>query len=268
MTTVNNATGVYNTLGYNFSDPNGNVLTLSSDAQNHLNSMPAFITTWQAQAIANAGTSAISMTGLYQNPLVTIIQNIRNTANSIILNAAGTSANSNNLINTAISLASTANSFLWHTNRLSNLVSFDGSDTVNPYYMQALTYGKTALYITNQTDSITNTSPIMGSFTSLFIGPQLNTNSIIISNDYITYSTGIQGDTLTSTQYTQIKNDLNTASLLMSTRQSADVTYFTNLKNMVTNYNTLKQFNNMGESQTYLVNNFIGTPSLVSKINS
>ena len=268
MTTVNNATGVYNTLQYNFSDPNGNVLPLSLDAHNHLNSMPPFISTWQAQTIVDTGTGAISTASLYQNPLATIIQNIRNTANSIILNAAGTSSNSNNLINTAISLASTANSFMWHTNRLSNLVSFDGSDTVNPYYMQALSYGKTALYITNQTDSITNTSPIMGSFTSLFIGPQLNTNSTIVSNDYVTYSTGIQGDTLTPTQYTKIGNDLNTASLLMSARQSADVTYFTNLKNMVNNYNTLKQFNNMGESQSYLVNNFIGTPSLVSKINS
>jgi hypothetical protein len=268
MTTVNNATGVYATLGYNFNDPNGDVSTLSSDAQNHLNSMPPFITTWQAQAIVSAGTGAISTSGLYQNPVATAITSIWNTANSIIAIAAGNSDNSNTLINTAISLASTANSFMWHTNRLSNLVAFDGTDTVNPYYSQAISYGKTALYVTNQTDAITNTSPIMGSFTSLFIGPQLNANSVIVSTDYTTYQTGIQNDTLTLAQYTKIENDLNTAALLMSTRKSADVTFYTNLKNMVNNYNTLKQFNNMGESQSYLVNNFIGTPSLVSKINS
>jgi hypothetical protein len=29
----------------------------------------------------------------------------------------------------------------------------------------------------------------------------------------------------------------------------------------------MKKFSNMGETQTYLINNFIGTPQLVSKIN-
>jgi hypothetical protein len=268
MTTVNNATGVYATLGYNFNDPNGDILTLSSDAQNHLNSMPAFITTWQAQAISNSGTSAINVSSLFQNPLANTIQNIWNTANSFISNTTYYSNSSNLLISTAHSLANAANSFMFHTNRLSNLIPFDGTDTVNPYYQIALSYGKTALYITNQTDAITNTSPIMGSFTSLFIGPQLNSNSSIISSDYVMYQSAISGNTITLAQYQQIENDLNTASILMSNSQSADVTYFTNLKNMVNNYNTLKQFNNMGETQSYLINNFIGTPSLVSKINS
>ena len=127
--------------------------------------------------------------------------------------------------------------------------------------------GKSAIYITNQTDGITNTSPILGSFTSLFIGPQLSANANTISSDYTTYQTGIQNDTLTLAQYGIIENDLNTASILMTTRQSADVTFYTNLKNMVNNYNTVKQFSNMGETQTYLIQNFIGTPTANNMIS-
>ena len=267
MTTVNNASGLYSTLGYNFNDPNGDISTLSTNTQAHLNSMPAFITSNQAQLMITSGNSPISQSNLYKNPVANTIQTMWNTANSVISIAPGMSTNSNNLINVAISLASTANSFMWHTNRLSNLVNFDGTDTTNPYYTQALSFGKIAMYITNQTDGITNTSPLLGSFTSLFIGPQLNVDSAAITVDYTTYQTGIQNDTLTITQYGIIESDMNSAIALMSTRQSADVTYYTNLKNMVNNYNTVKQFSNMGETQKYLVSNFIGTSTATSMIS-
>ena len=52
MALVNNASGVYSTLGYNFSDPNGYVLNLSANSVAHLNAMPAFIESWQAEDIA------------------------------------------------------------------------------------------------------------------------------------------------------------------------------------------------------------------------
>ena len=267
MSTVNNATGVYSTLGYNFSDPNNDILNLSANTISHMNSMPAFITANQAQQIVSAGTGAINQANLYKNPLTNTIQTIWNNANNIIAIAPGTSANSNNLINVASGLASTCNSFMWHTNRLSNLVTFDGTDTTNPYYTQATSLGKIAIYITNQTDNITNTSPILGSFTSLFIGPQLSANANTITSDYTTYQTGIQNDTLTLAQYALIKNDLNTANILMSTRQSSDVGFYANLKNMIANYNTTKQFTSMGETQTYLITNFIGTANAISLIS-
>ena len=64
MALVNNATGVYATLGYNFNDPNSDVINLSANTVAHLNSMPAFIETWQAQDIANN-----TVGGYYQNPV-------------------------------------------------------------------------------------------------------------------------------------------------------------------------------------------------------
>jgi hypothetical protein len=72
MATVNNATGVYATLGYNFSDPNGDILNLSANTVAHLNSVPAFIESWQAQDIANASVNGYWVS-LFTINIITII---------------------------------------------------------------------------------------------------------------------------------------------------------------------------------------------------
>lgn len=264
MTTIANGTGAYTTLGYNFSDPNGYVQVLSANTQAHLNAMPAFISTWQAQDIANN-----SVNGYFQNPVANSVQIIWNTANALILSCNSVNSLSN-VYNTAVTLSSTANSFMYHTNRLSNIIPYTGQDLTNPYYQTATSLGKIALYITNQTDSISNTSPILGSFSSILIGPQISTNANTV-NAYVSLVSGsISGNTsnLTGTQITQINSDLSNTNTYLSGRQSADVTYYTNLQAFTNNYNTLNQFTNMGETQTYLLNNFIGTPKIVSRINS
>jgi hypothetical protein len=268
MATVNNATGLYATLGYNFNDPNGDVQTLSANAQAHMSSMPAFIQTWQAQDIINS-----SVGGYFQNPVSTDVNTIITVASQMFV-LANTAANSNTFsvnVNSLIIMANTltidATAFLAHTNRISGVTAYNGDNSV-PYYENAMSLGKTALYITNQTDGIINTSPILGSFTSLFIGPQISANAAILSNDLIILTNGLSGNTLSNAQVTQIVTDLTVIDTLLTTRQSADYTYFTNLKNFVNNYNTVKQFSNLGETQTYLMNNFIGTPKLVTRINS
>lgn len=277
MAKVNNATGVYSTLGYSFSDPNKNIQVLSIDAQDHLNSIPPIIEAWQAKDIANN-----SVNGYYQNPssidITTIIAKsnlIAESANTIGDTALATSANTLNL---------SARSFLDHTNRISGVTVFDPVDTVNPYLENAMAYGKTAMYLTNQTDGIVDTSPTMGSFTSLFIGPQVKSsaNTIALDSDSIDGSitsssvtdpetgntTTTYSSTLTPTEITTIIGHLDNTNSLINGRQTSDVSFFTNTKDMVNKYNTLKQFSNMGESQEYLIKNFIGTPKLLSRINS
>jgi hypothetical protein len=266
MAMINDATGVYSTLGYNFSDPNGDVIGLSKETQAHMNSMPAFIDAWQAKDIANGDVG-----GYFQNPvasntntIITVAQdliiaaNTGNTANIAGCDTIGVSANALYLM---------AQSFLEHTNRISGVTPFTGQDLVNPYYDTAMGLGKTALYITNQTDAITNTSPIMGSFTSILIGPQVGTYAVSLQNTLITLTDGITANTLSPTEITQINTDITNATNYLSSRISADVTYYANLRAFVDNYNQVKQFSNMGETQTYLINNFIGTPKLLTRLN-
>ena len=276
MATVNNATGVYATLGYNFDDPNGDVKELSNNTIAHMNTMPVFIKTWQAQDIANNAVD-----GYNQNIMAEPTQLLMDTANSIIslCSQANGVIGLETINSNAHTLANTANSFLYHTNRITGLdTRFD--EINKPYYTTAVALGKTAIYITNQTDGITNTSPIMGSFTSLLIGPQVNANVAIVStypdiiSDSITLTTDIMTGGISATsnlspsQISEIENGISTVNGLLYDRYTGDITYYTNLKSFIEKYNTTKQFVNMGETETYLVNNFIGTPKLLSRINS
>lgn len=267
MALVNNATGVYATLGYNFNDPNSDVINLSANTVAHLNSMPAFIETWQAQDIANN-----TVGGYYQNPvasntssIITISQTMITVANT---GASQNIANCDLIITAANNLYNNTNSFLAHTNRISGVTPFVGQDVENPYYDTAMGLGKTALYITNQTDNITNTSPILGSFTSILIGPQVGSANVTLANNLVTLTNGVTANNLTQAQISQILSDISNTNTLLITRQNADVTYYTNLRSFVDKYNSVKKFSNMGETETYLVNNFVGTDKIKERINS
>jgi len=277
MPTVNNATGVYSVLNYNFDDPNGYVQVMDANTQSHMNSMPAFITEWQATDIKNNDVG-----GYYYNSVANVTQRIWNTANSIITLVANVSnLNTNSSIYVAATtLASTSNTFIIHTNRLSNVDPFVGQDTDQPFYLNALNFGRMAMYITNQTDGISNTSPIMGSFTSLLVTPQISANANTI-NAYISLiASSISSNTdpetlitsntsnLSNSQIAQIYSGLANTNNLMAGRRNADVTYYTNLKNFVNNYNTTKTISNLSETERYLATNFIGTEKLITRINS
>lgn len=286
MTTIANGTGVWATLGYNFTDPNKDILTLSDPTLSHMNVVPALLQTWQAQDIANNSTG-----NYYQNPVSNATISISTTGTGIIqyttnLTSSDVSTNSLFQLLNATQLANTANAFLAHTNRISGVSDYNtdmqnGLNTYNkPYLQTALSAGKSAAYIVYQTDAIQNTAPTLGSFTSLMIGPQISAaanliinypnliaNSITITVDPISGNTSNISN-LTYTQVLAISNDVSNTNSLLATRQSADETYYLNLQTLSNKYSTVSQFNNMGETQSYLVNNFIGTPSLISKLNS
>ena len=267
MAHVNNATGVYATLGYNFSDPNGDVINLSANTVSFLSNTPPFIESWQARDIADNNVG-----GYYQNPvaanvnsIITISKDIEIQANigvdQYIVDAELILIAANNLVNTATS-------FLAHTNRISGVTPYTGDDAINPYYDNAIGLGKTALYITNQTDDITNMSPILGSFTSILIGPQIGQANTSLTNNLLVLTAGVTANNLSPGEITQILSSISSANTLLSARQTADVTYYTNVRSFVDKYNTVKKFSSMGETETYLINDFVGTTKIKDRINS
>ena len=263
MAIVNNASGVYATLGYNFNDPNGTIQNFSANTQSVMGQLPPLIKTWQAQDIANntVGNYFQNPVAGYVNTIIVVSQNMFTAANS---------ANIFDIAANASSLTTAASNFLVHTNKISGVTSIVGAtDTnVNPYYQTAVNYGKQAIYITNQTDGIVNNSPILGCMTSILIGPQISAGANTISNDLIILNAAITANNLSPTQKSQINSDLANLNSLLVTRQTNDVAFFGNLITFINNYNTTQQFANMGETETYLCNNLIGTPGLISRINS
>jgi hypothetical protein len=269
MTTVANSTGVFATLNYSFDDPNSAVQTFSANTQAHLNTMPAFIESWQAQDIANN-----TVNGYFKNPVDAYVNTII-TYSAAMRDAANTANSSNSAIdgiaNVAISantLAITASAFLAHTNRISGVTPFTGQDDTIPYYDTATGLGKSAIYVMNQTDGIINSAPIMGSFTSVLVGPQVYANANTITIDSTTLATVIAANTANASAITQIQTDLTNINSHLSGRQTNDYTFYTNLKSFMDEYNQVKKFSNMGETQSFLVENYIGSNKLLTRLNA
>lgn len=275
MTTIANSTGLWQTFGYNFDDPNGHIQELSLDTQEHMNSMPAFVEEWQVQDIKNNDFG-----GYYKNPIQSVVVSIELTANLIYAaaNTANGVTNMANVRSSALALANSARYMLAHTNRISGVTPFDGTDTNNPYLDMVLGGGRTAMYITYQTDGVVNNAPIMGSLTSLLIEPQLSANSDIL----ITYksnvvnsivstanvSTGIINATsnMSGTLMTTINTHMTNLTDYMNLRRTSDINFYIQVKNFIDGYNQTKKLTNLGETGNYLMNNLIGTEKAKSRI--
>lgn len=276
---------LFSKLGYNYSDPHGDVTSLSADTIEHLESLPPIIEDWQTQDIADSNVS-----GYNQNPLGTISTTIATTANLImnlesqieIYDNIGVGSIMANVANAANNLISTMNAFKDHTDRVSGVTSYSdyiteaGSSiaSTKPFKDTIKGYSKLLIYVIYQTDGITNTSISYGAQTSLFTGPEANT----YSNTLTTYKTTVNSSiyisgpntksTLTSTQANTINTGINEMITFFDTRRTHDETFFINMKTMVSDYQKTRQFSNMGESETNLVNNYTGSSKILTRINS
>lgn len=261
-------TTVYSRLNLNFDTTRfGDAHNISSGASNTLNTIavntPA-VPTW---AITDLAAGSISRSSYFQNPTTSNIQSMLVYAANIVSSALTTnnftvSAAANNLI---IEL----NAFQSHTDNISGVATV--TDTTVPGYDTASAIGQQTLMILSKTDgssSTSNTDPILGSFTSLFIPDilQANTNQLNIYKNEM-YANSL-GTIISPTELQKIANYANSTTLVLNTRRTSDWTFFQNSFQVVKDYGFLQQFGNMGGTNTYLVNNVIGTPSLVTKINS
>lgn len=267
MVAVANSSGVFHTFGYNFDDPNGHIQELSADTQEHLDRMPPFITEWQAQDIAND-----DLDGYYENPMQGVTMSIIQNSDAIYISCNNVSSLTS-MKSAANGLKSNAYLFLSHTNKQSGVTEFDGSDSLTPYLNQAIGAGRTALYITNQTDGITDNSPIMGNFTSLLIQPQMAANNDILTtykeqvqNSITVVNPSTSTTNLTNTQITTITNHINKVNDFMNQRRNADIDFYHNLRYFIDAYNKTKKLNNVGETERYMINNLIGTNKAKSRI--
>ena len=275
---------LFQKLGYNYSDPHGDITSLSADTIEHLDSLPPIIEDWQTQDISDSNVGSYN-----QNPLGTISTSIAVSANAIrnvastieIFTNMGVSNVMANIANSANNLITTANNFKDHTDRVSGVTSYadyitEAGSTIastKPFKDTIKGYSKLLMYVIYQTDGISNTSIMYGAQTSLFTGPDMNVYYSALStyantiNSSISYTPNVTSNiTLTqvNTIYAMIANTVS----LMDTRRTHDETFFTNMKTMVSDYQQTRQFSNMGESETALVNNYTGSSKILTRINS
>jgi len=278
---------LFQNLGYNYSDPHGDITDFSSDTIEHMDAVPSIIENWQTEDIATSNVS-----GYLQNPLGTISTTIATTANVImnlrstieIYDNIGVSNTMANVANAANNLISTMNAFKDHTDRVSGVVDYSDAVAANPADTTIIStkpfrdtikgFSKVLMYVLYQTDGISNNAILNGSQTSLFTGPEANT----YSNTLTTYKTTVNSSiylsspniksTLTATQANTINTGINEMITFFDTRRTHDENFFNNMRTMVTDYKSVRQFSNMGESETTLVNDYTGTSKLLTRLNS
>jgi hypothetical protein len=240
--------------------------------------IPPLVKPWQKADIANS-----SATGYFTNPVSNVANIIGSTAVTLsnavgmanLTSIAVPSANAvlANIASNIGALTSAITPFLYLTNRQSNIVPV-GNDLLTPHYTTAIGNGKILSYLTNQTDGVQNNSCIMGNFTSI----TLNTLLYPLSNTLIVYTTELVASisangtgnvtTMSLADMSILQNTVLQLNNYMIKYPAQDTQFFRNSQNVVADFNAVSQFSNIGQSETSLMNSYIGTPKLVSRLNS
>lgn len=291
---------IFQKLGYNFDDPDKVIKNLSDSAIKFLDAFPPILKDWQIQDLDNNDSDSY-----FKNPVANVVFVIRNTSNTLItLLSANNSTNTNavtgttatintifinantNLLNIA---TNTSELFLIHTNRMSGVSSEEFANTDDltfaqisqqPHLQTALPIGRVLLILTHQTDSVSNSAPVLGSFTSLFVANtlgnlsnSLNTFFDVINNSITVTGSGtgidpfVRNSNLTLSTAQSIENTIIDIQTTMNTRREHDINFYANSQNIFSELSEVSQFSETGEIQKILFNDFIGTPKLISRIN-
>ena len=272
---------VYERLNFSFDTTKfGDSINLSENTKNYLNTAPVKLETWQKNDLANG---SIVKTDFFKNPMINVTTRLSdnvNAMNSIVQtidtfdNGSGT-ALKNNLTNLIIEIRN----YLSHTSNISGVTEAKAnvSETSNvishfPDYNKAVNAGEQILMLTSATDGVANTVPLMGNFTSLFISDDITANAnniisdlVLVQNSVRTETTG--GETpvttilsnLSSNLISSITSNVASANTLLSTRRLHDWNFYRNSLNILDDYNKLNSLGRVGNTQKYLINNFVGT---------
>jgi len=288
-------TSVYQRLGFNSSNPIANVTVqpLSANLLTQMSYVPTWMNEWQTKDVAEANTS-----GYFQNPMATTLSNVNIVANTMMnmvsnnISISGSTGTITSLLantmtnaisigysNTQLSITSEYDNCIYITNRLSNVVEMNGDLTV-PHYQLATGYGTLLTYITNQTDGIQNNSPMIGCFTSLYTQNTLDaliantTPLLVILKNSITHSVVISPPSESYSSNISLSNaqslDNNMAAIFntMYVSRTSDTAFFINSQATVNDYNIVSQFSNLGGTESQLIQERIGSPKLLSRLNA
>ena len=276
--------GVFERLQFNYDTNNfGDGQYLTQETINYLNvaNTQPILSGWEKDDVANG---VVSNVRYFKNPhanvtanLVINVGGIYSIANTDSANVANVFPNAANVVPTLIAVSGdliiSLDAFRSHTDNISGVTTNTGADPDVPDYDSAVGLGQEMLVIVNQTDQILNTSPMLGSFTSLFCGTELTANDSIMANDLIVMNNSLGttilanvSSNLTSAQVNTIISHVNTLNELVTTRKNHDWNFFKNSRTILNDVNYMYKFKAMGNTQMYLVNNYIGTDLLKTNL--
>ena len=270
------ANSVFARLNYSFDDKKfGDSIYLTDQAKKFLELAPPDVTEWQQNDIAD---DVVTRSRYYVNPTANVCSTLLANANIIFESANNDPANTftqTGAGNAAMELANTTALFITeiiafksHTDNISGLTIATSDSTTVPQLDMVTSLGQQLLFLTNTTDGISNSTPMLGSLTSLFIGDDLANNNLTIYTDRLAMDAANVGgiSSLTANQINLIITHVQTANTLVSTRRYHDWNFYEKSYQILSDYYFVKKFTNMGNTSTYLVNNLIGTDIIKTNI--
>ena len=270
------ANSVFARLNYNFDDAKfGDGLYLTPQAKKYLDLSPPDVTEWQQNDIAD---DSVFRSRYFKNPTANVYNTLSSNANSIFVSANNDPANTftqPNAGDAALELANTTalfiielNAFKSHTDNISGLIAVSEDSTTIPNYDMIQGMGQQILTLTHTTDNISNSVPLLGNFTSLFVNDELESNNTIIYTDRLAMNAANVGgiSSLTANQINVIISHIQTANTLIGTRRAHDWHFYAESRQILDNYYFVKKFTSMGNTNSYLLKNYIGTDLLKSNL--
>jgi hypothetical protein len=253
---------IFERLQYNFDSTKfGDAIDPTGTLENDLAKIKPSLYKWQFDALANNDVS-----GYVQNPLATDILTIQTNAQNIrdlVITFDDPNASVANLQSVANTLYYETISFKAHTDRISGVTLT--TDATLPDFGSAVGLGEFLLSIVSVYDGVMNNTPVLGSMTSLFVGPEISSNATNIATDYGTLNGSIQiagNSALSSATVNAIASRINTTYNLMNQRRTHDVTYYNNGMSIMNDYSILSRFTSFTALKLYLTENYVGTDKL------
>jgi hypothetical protein len=275
---------VFNRLSFSFDTGKfGDAIFLSDNTKDFLNTQPVSLETWQKNDLAN-GT--IIVTNYYKNPVLNVCNQLQsstqNLYNVMLTITAYDTANGEALSSSANTLLTEIFLFKQHTSNVAGVtkaeatVPEDGSPVIEyPDYDSAIQLGQDLLMLLNNTDGIQDSSPVLGNMTSLFMAEEIAANTIIITGDYPTLNASLYLDVnsnvvsnITTTAANLIVSHIQTASGMLSTRRLHDWNFFRQGSILLEDYSRIDKLENVGNTQSFLINTLIGTDEYKQKISA
>jgi len=275
---------VFNRLSFSFDTSKfGDAIYLSQDTKNFLNTQPISLETWQKNDLAN-GT--IIATNYYKNPVLNVCNDLKsstqNLYNLMLTIVTYDTASGAALQYSANTLLTEIELFKQHTSNVAGVTKAEATTPENgspvveyPDYDSAVQVGQNLLMLLNNTDGIQDSTPVLGSMTSLFMGDEITSNTLIITGDYPTLNSSLYLDAnsniasnITSTAANAIVTHLQTASGMLNTRRLHDWNFYQQGLILLEDSDKIDNLENVGNTQLYLINNLIGTDEYKQKLSS
>jgi hypothetical protein len=283
---------LFDQLGYNFTPSGNDVIEFNDEVLDSLNRIPPLLDKWGYEDLRNQDSS---VTNYLKNPTKNVTLQIINTVSNIlnlsssVSELASITTSCRNIVDhfipgpgefdPPIFVKGSSNNYIEHCDRLSGLVQPNENTADFPHYDMAIGIGKSIMYLVYQSDGIQNNAPIIGSFTSLFVKEELESEQIILQsfveivNSSISCSTSgdppetVCSSNLSSGQISTITTKLNLVNSIFTNRRIHDENYYSNSRNLLEKYQEMKRYKNPGQSEKNLFDNYIGTERLKNNLS-